>query len=271
MLDIPATYVRRYWFGTDDPEAVADTVLLMERDRLEQYKAALDVTGCEFRGVFSGLTGRLGSRRLTVVYSIGPAHIADCVTALVRGFGVARFVATGSIGGLAAEMGDLVVSNSCTTQDGFSFAVFPEEVRTDPSLGRVLDLDLRHPLSVSPATQARLRESFDCAARIGPLFTVPAVCVETGDRLRQLHAKGFVGLDLETGPFLAACRRAGAQGFCVHWVTDLPLERSFYYQYEGDAATVERDRAKKHRQWLNMPRLILPAVEDVLSGSGYLR
>ena len=43
MIEIPKSYIRKYWFGTDDVDAVAHTVLLMERDRLEQYKAALDL------------------------------------------------------------------------------------------------------------------------------------------------------------------------------------------------------------------------------------
>jgi nucleoside phosphorylase len=265
MLDIPSAHVRRYWFGTADADAVADTALLMERDRLEQYRAALDVTLADFRGVFSGITGLLGGRRLTVVYSIGPAHVADCVRFLAHGFGVRRFFATGSIGGLATAMGDVVVANACATQDGFALAAFPGEVRPDERLGRFVEIDMGRPLAVSAAVQARTREAFGCAIHVGRLFTVPAVSVETAATLREIRARGYLALDLETGPFLAACRSVGAAGTCIHWVTDLPLERSFYYAYDGDPATVEHDRAVKHRQWLNMPRLILPVLTDLLA------
>ena len=56
-MKIRKSYIRRYWFGTDEVDAIADTVLLMERDRLEQYKTALNITLGHFHGVFNGLTG----------------------------------------------------------------------------------------------------------------------------------------------------------------------------------------------------------------------
>jgi uridine phosphorylase len=266
MRNIPPCYVRRYWFGTDDDSAVADTVLLMERDRLEQYKAALDVTLNDFRGVFAGITGLLGGRPLSVVSSIGPAHIADCVNFLAHGFGVQRFFATGSIGGLDADMGDIVVSNTCATQDGYALAAFPTEARFDKKLRRLVNLDMGRTLTVSDRVRARTREAFGCEIQVGRLFTVPAVSSEDDKFLDDIRSRGFTGLDLETGPFLAACRRAKAEGTCIHWVTDLPLSRSFYYQYEGDPMSIQQDRVKKHKQWLNMPRLILPILSDLLRG-----
>lgn len=264
MLSIPKSHVRQYWFGTDDESAVADTVILMERDRLEQFKAALDIVANDFRGVFAGITGILNDVRLSVVHSLGPAHIADCVRFLAHGFGVRRFFATGSIGGLDAAMGDIVVSNTCATQDGFALALFRGDKHEDEKLGRFVDIDMQRTLSVSDQIRACTRETFDCEIRVGRLFTVAAVSVEDDVYLRELRSRGFIGLDLETGPFLAACRSADAQGTCVHWVTDLPLQRSFYYKYQGDPVLIEQDRVKKHKQWLNVPRLILPIVHDLL-------
>lgn len=266
MVEIREEYVRRYWFGVDDAGAVADTVLLMERDRLEQYKAALDFTLNRFHGVFAGLTGLVKGRRISVVYSIGPAHIADCVSFLAYGFGVRRFFSTGSIGGLTTEMGDIVVSNACATQDGFSCASYPDEVRYEPFLGYTVEIDMSpQSVAVSDAVRCQTKEAFDCGIRYGRIFTVPAVSLEDCRWLSEIKDRGYVAVDLETGPFLAACRRSDAQGVCVHWVTDLPLERSFYYQYEGDPEIIKRDNEKKHRQWLNMPRLILPIVVDLMS------
>ena len=135
MLNIPKSYVRRYWFGTEDQNAIADTVLLMERDRLEQCKAALDVTLNDFRGVFAGITGLLDGRRMSVVYSIGPAHIANCVNFLAHGFGARRFFATGSIGGLGVEMGDIVVSNSLCNAGRIHLGDLPQRVEDRQEAG----------------------------------------------------------------------------------------------------------------------------------------
>lgn len=266
-MDVSPFHIRRYWFGAEDPEDVADTVLLMERDRLEQYKAALDITQNHFRGVFSGLTGLLNGRRLSVVYSIGPAHIADCVTFLAQGFGVQRFLSTGSIGGLATEMGDIVVSNTCATQDGYTFSSFPNDLQLDPVLGHYVELAMQRPLTISDGVRAAIAERFSCDIHMGAMFTVPAVSLEDEDRLCRIRDRGYIALDLETGPFLAACRRNNVQGTCVHWVTDLPIERNFYYQYDGDLNVVEQDKKKKHKQWLNMPSLILPIIDDLLNAN----
>lgn len=262
-MDVPQAHVRRYWFGVEDEDAVADTVLLMERDRLEQYKAALDVTEGQFKGVFAGITGRYHGRRLSVIYSIGPAHIADCVNFLAYGFRIRRFIATGSIGGLKAEMGDVVVSNTCSTQDGYSLATLLAKVRSDATLGRLVDIEMTGSPIVPQRMVDSVFETFQCGIRYGKLFTVPAVSLENRERLVAILDQGYVAIDLESGPFLAACAQNNVDGLCVHWVTDLPLSRSFYYQYDGDSAILDKDRVKKHRQWLNMPRLILPILESL--------
>lgn len=261
---ISKSYVRKYWFGVDEVDAVANTVLLMERDRLEQYKAALDLTWNSFQGVFAGLTGLYNGRRLSVVYSRGPAHVADCVSFLAYGFGVRCFFSTGSVGGLATEMGDIVISNACATQDAFSYASYPDEVRYEQPLGYTVEIKMPQSLTLSDAIRHKLKEAFDCDIKYGAIFTVPAVSLEDDTQLNEIKNRGYVAVDLETGPFLAACQRSNAQGVCIHWVTDLPLERSFYYQYDGAPEIIRRDKEKKHRQWLNMPRLILPIVDDLV-------
>jgi len=264
-MTIPKAYVRRYWFGVDDAGGVADIVLLMERDRLEQYQGALDFTLNRFQGVFSGLTGIYNGKKISIVYSISPAHIADCVNFLTYAFDVQHIISTGSVGGLAAEMGDIVISNTCTTQDTFSCSVYPDEVRYEPSLGYLVGIKMPQSLVISETISSKVREAFNCNILLGPIFTVPAVSLENSEQLNQIKSSGHIALDLETGPFLAACSRSGTQGFCVHWVTDLPLERSFYYQYAGDPKLIEQDKAKKHSQWLNMPHLILPIVDSLIN------
>jgi uridine phosphorylase len=198
------------------------------------------------------------------VHSLGPAHIADCVRFLAVGFGVRRFVSTGTVGGLGIGMGDIVVCNACSTQDSFSAAVFPGDVRRDEALGHVVEIDMHEPLAVSDRARKWLRDTFSCEIQLGPVFTFAAVSLEDEHLLSMLREQGFVALDLETGPFLAACRFSGAAGMCVHWVTDLPLERSFYYDFHGDPGIIKSDKRLKHRQWLNMPRLVLTVLQDLL-------
>jgi len=248
----------------EETGGMAETVLLMERDRTEQYQAALDVTERRFEGVFRGITGRYGGKKLSIVYSIGPAHVADCVSFLVQGYNVKRLIATGSIGGLSTDMGDVIVTNECATQDGYSLTVFGDEVTTHSKLGRMVKLGGARPIGVSETAQETLRRAFACNVHTGPVFTVPAVSVEDQDCLVEIKRLGYVALDLETGPFLSACRRQSVSGACVHWVTDLPLQRDFYYKYHGDPDVIEADWNKKHRQWLNMPRMILPLVDELM-------
>jgi len=266
-MKIEKSYIRKYWFGADNESELADIVLLMERDRLDQYRAALDMTFNHFEGVFKGLTGQLGPYRISVIYSIGPAHIADCVNFLAYGFPIKRIFSTGSIGGLLAGMGDIVISNRCATQDGFSRIVLPENIKKDPQLGEFVEISLpsTKEFDISDKTRNQIEKRFGCQMPTGKLFTLPAVSIEDHDRMKSIKERGFIAVDLETGPFLTACYKNKIEGICIHWITDLPLERSFYYRYYGDPKIIKADWDKKHKQWLNMPKLILPIILDILN------
>lgn len=242
--------IRQHWFGADSAASIASNVLLMERNRLSQYQSALDSTTGNFRGVFEGITGTIDGFELSIVYSVGPSHIADCVEFLCAAFDIRRLFATGSVGGLSAEVGDVVVVDRCTTMDGYSLAHYDTASRLDDELGRVVDL-----------------VSVGASAANGRMFTVPSVSWETDGRMRRLRDLGYVGVDLETGPFLAACGRLGVPGAGIHWVTDTPLTRSFYFAHEGDADEVHRQRKEQHLRWLNLPKLILPRVLELLRES----
>lgn len=257
---------RQHWFGVSSSDAIAPNVLLMERDRLDQYGAALDYTSARFSGVFQGITGMLNGRWLSVIYTHGPAHIADCVEFLSIGFRVRQLISTGSIGGLRIDIGDLLVADSCVTKDGYSLAYFRENMDHDDLLGDVVTLEAgNRPLLIPADIRGRLLAEFGCQIQQGRVFTVPAVSWEAPATLNAIYEQGFTAVDLETGPFLAACRRTGTSGVCVHWVTDRPRDRDFYQKYEADPNQPDADERKKHRQWLNLPRLILPVVDQVLT------
>ena len=146
-------HIRKYWFGINNTEDIASIVLLMERNRLEQFKAALDVTKVQFKGVFEGITGSYNGKDFTIIHSISPSHIADCVTFLSQGFRVSQFISTGSVGGLRTSMGDIIVSNSCSTQDGYSLSVYSQNCQTIPGLGQMVDISL--PQSVEFSNEIR--------------------------------------------------------------------------------------------------------------------
>lgn len=269
-MKIEKIYTRKYWFGVEHESEVADIVLLMERDRLDQYQSALDITFNHFKGVFKGLTGQLGPHRISVIYSIGPAHIADCVNFLASGFHVNRIFSTGSIGGLSSEMGDIVISNSCASQDGFSRITFPGNIKYDNQLGEMVELfmpSFKCP-DISTDMQNSLKQLFNCCIHKGILFTLPAVSIEDHELMQCIKDRGYIAVDLETGPFLAACHKNKIEGLCIHWITDLPLEKNFYYQYYGDPKIIESDWNKKHKQWLNMPKLVLPIIQEILDKNG---
>jgi nucleoside phosphorylase len=256
-------HFRKYWFGINNVEDIASIVLVMERNRIEQFKAALDMTRLQFKGVFEGITGSYKGRDFTLIHSISPAHIADCVTFLSEGFEVTQFISAGSVGGLRTSMGDIVVSNSCSTQDGYSLSLYSQYCRTIPGLGQVVDISMSQKIEISNEIHNSIHDTFNCSILHGKVFTIPAVSLESKDTLDQIQKLGFVALDLETGPFLSACKKNGVNGICIHWVTDLPLERDFYYKYYGDPTIVGNDQKKKHRQWLNYPKIILPIAHNI--------
>lgn len=261
---IDKLYIRKYWFGVEKEDEIAEIVLLMERDRIEQYRAALDMTINQFQGVFKGITGLLNNQKISVIYSIGPAHIADCVNFLASSFPIKRFFSTGSIGGMKTEMGDILISNSCATQDACSSKLYPEKIINDPILGKIVTFEMKKRLTIFPATIQKIEKEFDCHILWGRIFTIPAVSLESEEVLQAIINQGYMAIDLETGPFLAACAYNNIEGSVIHWVTDLPLERNFYYQYYGDQDIIKQDSLKKHKQWLNMPKLILPILNDLL-------
>ena len=258
----------RHWFGIRSSDAIASTALLMERDRVEQYMGALDAVEHHFGrgygglsagdGVFHGITGQYRDLRLTVIYSIGPAHVADCVSYLAEYFGVTQLVATGSVGGLGStQIGNIVVANRVMTQDGFSLALYAADAELDPVLGYKVEIKMERDLTM--LLSAKHFSGADAAVRVGePVFTVPAVCLETPQRLRQIREGGYAAIDLETGPFLSACKAKGVEGAVIHWVTDLP--ESFSFHHSGQERAFEEAKALKYKQWLNMPRIVLPIL-----------
>lgn len=265
--------LRRHWFGTRSVDVIAKTVLLMERDRVEQYMGALDSVEHKFgRGyggkntgdaVFHGVTGTYRGLRLSVIYSIGPAHVSDCVTLLADYFDVKQIVATGSVGGIGdTHMGDIIVVNRVTTQDGFSLAVNAKAAARDPVLGYQVEVAMEQELRLSTHVAAAAAMGGNILVG-GKIYTVPAICLETAERLGRIRAGGYAAIDLETGPFLSACKARGILGAGVHWVTDLP--ETFAFHHASDERAYQEAIDRKHAQWLNMPRIILPIVVDLLS------
>lgn len=257
-------YIRKYWFGVETGEELAPNILLMEQDRLEQYKGAMDSVSYQFQGVFKGVTGKWKERRVSVVYSLGPGHIADCVTFLSIAAPISRIFCCGTIGGIHAETGDIIVTNSCCAQDGFSLVKLHRNIQYDSILGPYVQLQPSETLALDPEIIAPIEKEFACRVSGGSIFTAPAVSIEDRLRMNRIKELEFTGIDLDTGPFLSASKMCGLRAAVLHWVTDLPMERDFYYPYYGNPEIIRRDKNIKHKQWLNMPRIILPLMAMIL-------
>jgi uridine phosphorylase len=264
--------IRGIFIGAMTGDVIADTVLVMERDRVQQCIGALDSVEHHFgqgygglssgNGVFHGITGSYRDLRLSVIYSIGPAHVGDCVTFLVNYFDVTRLFATGSVGGIGSTaIGDIIVTNRVTTQDGLSFVLNSKDVVKDPVLGYQVEVNMGRTLTVS-STVCQPPVIGGTVHVNKSVYTIPAVCLETPERLAQIRKAGYAAIDLETGPFLSACKAGGIDGAVIHWVTDLPETFSFYYS--GDDQDIVEAKARKYRQWLNMPRIVLPILYELI-------
>ena len=257
--------IRRHWFGIEGPHDLGSVVLLMERDRIDQYRGALDWTHRHFSGVFSGITGEYQGLRMSVIYSIGPAHIADCVEFLSATFdGVKLLISTGSVGGVLASVGDFVMATACTSCDSYSLGEAAEAVIRDEVLGFVTEVRAVGTPDLTGITLTENPKLQGYSLQMGKIFTAPSVSWESRERISQLEKYGYAAVDLETGPFLSASRKVDVPAVCLHWVTDRPLDHDFYVRFETETGVLSRRvEALKHQQWLNMPRIILPIVRQL--------
>ncbi|MFQ5981416.1 MAG: hypothetical protein ACE5OZ_25010 [Candidatus Heimdallarchaeota archaeon] len=259
--------ISRHAFGVY-PDKIGEIVLLMERDRIEQYKGAFDKILYELKGgVYNGITGLLADTRISAIYSKSPADIADCVSFL----GMSRtschtIFSTGSIGGLGVnvEMADLVMADEAIGNDGYSiFLARREEKPPDYFFDNVIQPKGNVADLVEEAVQS-IAEEFGVQWHRGRIFTTPAVSLETEELLHKIVDHNCIAIDMETAPFYAACQEYGFQSLAIHWVTDLPLTRSFFYRFSGDPKVIQQDWNKKHPLWLNMPHILVSILRGYI-------
>jgi purine-nucleoside phosphorylase len=261
-LQIPRHHIRRHWFGIDSSEHMADTVLLLKRNRLDDYKAQLDTVTHEFEGVFPGISGTFRGKLVSIVFCDGPAHLADCVNFLCDGFDIQRVVSAGTVGGLKMEIGDMIVSNSCITQDGYSLTTLSERIRYDDVVGPTVKVEIPSRFSLPASLIQRLQQVYGMKVRTGKLFTVAAIALESEEWLQRMISLGSCAVDLGSGSFLTAALLQGVEACCLHWVTDTPLQRNFYYRFAGDEAIARADEQTKHTRWGQMPAIVLEVMSE---------
>jgi purine-nucleoside phosphorylase len=256
--------VSQYAFGVR-PDRIGEIVILMERDRIEQYKGAFDRVLYELRGgVYHGITGFIEDKEVSAIFSKGPCDIGDCVSFLAMSRTKCQTIfSTGSIGGLGrnVEVGDLIIARDAIGNDGYSLfharqcgrqirGYFDNIVYPN---GEIIN-------SISnPVKEAAL--DYNVNYHLGRLFTIPGVSLENDDFLREIINNGCIAIDMETAPFYAACQIHGFNSAAIHWVTDLPLTRNFFYRFHNSRKAQE-DWDKKSPIWLNMANIIT----DILRG-----
>lgn len=268
-LDQPQM-ISQHAFGVC-PEKIGEIAVLMERDRIEQYKGAFDKVLHELRGgVYYGITGLVNGREVSAIYSKGPSDIADCVAFLSMSETKCRTIfSTGSIGGLGhnVDMGDFVMADSAIGDDGYSQFLARQRGQTIDGFfdnvvypnGNVLDL-----------TENAVREvaqEYRVNSYRGRLFTTPGVSLENDEFLREIVRNGCIAIDMETAQFYAACQQYGFKSAAVHWVTDLPLTRNFFYRFHNPEQA-RRDFDKKHPIWLNMANIITAIMRGYINNQG---
>jgi nucleoside phosphorylase len=254
----PRELVCRHAFGVT-PEQIGEVAILMERDRTEHYKGAFDRVLHEIKGgVYPGVTGTLSGVTVTAIYSKGPADIADCVAFLAQSETRCRTVfSTGSIGGLgpAVGMGDFVLVDDAVGNDGYSrFLAWRDGVDGPGLFGNIIPATGPAIDALEPVV-ADVVSGYKVQAHRGRIFTTPGVSLEAPAFLEEIVAQGAIAIDMETAQFYAACREYGMASGAFHWVTDLPMTRSFLQRLR-DPAAAQADWDLKHPIWLNMTKIV---------------
>lgn len=267
-LDEPSI-ICRHAFGVY-PDKIGEIVVLMERDRTEQYKGAFDKVLHELKGgVYYGITGLVNDREVSAIYSKGPSDIADCVAFLAMSETKCHTIfSTGSIGGLEnnIKVGDFVMADSAIGNDGYSQFLAKQRGKTIEGFfdnvvyptGNVLDL-----------TESVIREvakEYKVNSHRGRLFTTPGVSLENDEFLREIVENGCIAIDMETAQFYAACQQYGFKSAAVHWVTDLPLTRNFFYKFHNPEQA-KQDFDKKHPIWLNMANIVTSILRGYINNT----
>ncbi|MHA2239561.1 MAG: phosphorylase family protein [Candidatus Hodarchaeales archaeon] len=237
----------------------------MERDRTEQYKGAFEKVKYELKGgVFHGITGTIADTEVSAIYSKSPADIADCVAFLGMSKTKCNTIfSTGSIGGIGdkVEMGDFVIGEDAVGNDGYS----QFNARKRGIILKDFFSNIIHPRGnvadlVQKCVQEKVEE-FSVHFHRGRIFTIPSVSLETKKLLKNAVNNKCLAVDMETAPFYAACNEHNFNSLVIHWVTDLPLSRSFFYKFTGDQKIAKQDWEKKHPIWLNMSNILVSILE----------
>lgn len=258
----------RHAFGVI-PDKIGEIAILMERDRTEQYKGALDRVLYELKGgVYNGITGVLSGTEVSIIYSKGPADIADCVAFL----GMAKtkcktIFSTGSIGGLgdAISIVDFVLADDAVGNDGYSQFVSKRKGIDISGLFSNIVFATGSILQIIENIVANVVSPYGVQVHRGRIFTTPGVSLEDENFLREIVEQGCIAIDMETAQFYTACREFGFDSATVHWVTDLPLTRSFFHRFR-DTESAQDDWDIKHLIWLNMANIITAIIQGYIKG-----
>jgi len=241
------------------PDKIGEIVVLIERDRIEQYRGTFDKLTIELKGgIYPGITGILNGIEISIIYSKGPADIADCIAFLAMSKTKCHTLfSTGSVGGLGSNIGvgDFILVDSAIGNDGYS--QFLAKLRDEHPKGFFNNYSYPNGNVIEMIEHAVIKvvQEYKVKSHTGRIFTIPGVSLENSDFLKEIVNSGCIAIDMETAQFYAACTRYNFNSAAIHWVTDLPLTRNFFYRF-NNPIEAKSDFDKKYPIWLNMVNLI---------------
>jgi purine-nucleoside phosphorylase len=201
-----------------------------------------DVT--EFSGWRKGFTGTYKGQKLSVIVpGMGSTAAGDAVVFLGH-LNCRVVVYTGAAGGFGeCTLGDILVPTKAVVGEGFSqYYTQMKEVFPDESL-----------LETAKRRYSGKRTHFE------PIFTIGSIAAQKRDLLANLEHEGIAGIDIETSAIFTASSFCSISCVAVHYISDLPLNRSLL-----DFFTIDERKsiAQGHKTGMNM------ALELVHSLSG---
>ncbi len=184
----------------------------------------------EFAGWRKGFSGTHKGHPLSVIVpGMGPCAAGDAVIFL-KYTGCTTIIYSGAAGGFAkCSLGDVLVPTKAVIGEGFSqYYTEAKEIFPDREL-------------LETVRKKYLGERI----HFEPIFTIDSIAAQKKDLLLELERKGVAGIDIETSAIFTASSYCNTSCVAIHYISDLPLERSLLDSFAIDELKNIKDGLKR--------------------------
>ncbi len=244
----------QFAFGRDYGP-LADTIVLLHKDRLSEIQSILDRSFDKFKGRWQGFITWLKGKSLAFILTDGgAADVCDCVLH-ISVFPPRKIIFTGTCGGLNSEIriGDLcLIEKGWIGSDISTWLANPQNVVRNAKF-----------ICVEKKMNSNsLKKTFKNKFGFLPLevsgFSVPFQALESPQMLHDIYEIGADVVDMESIIFLAVSEYCGIPGLALLWCTDRPGDSSFYKKPTISILETQQ------KLWSKWPEVIVSASNSII-------